>query len=151
MLIHQKWLLYQILVGKTVKNVQIDPQTMEIWKKKLNFVSEWVCDILSNYREAELLIWMTSSIFNCPCPLLPGPNTVTNTYSLPQITDNYPISGLMRSNNPLYASNLSSLSRDRDIIQNVNKNSSFLYNKMVLPHRFLDLFCPIGLIWNFIG
>ncbi len=28
---HQKWLLYQIIVGNTVKSVQIDPQTMEIW------------------------------------------------------------------------------------------------------------------------
>ena len=31
-----KFLLYQILGSKTVKNVQIDPQTMEIYSKKLN-------------------------------------------------------------------------------------------------------------------
>ena len=31
-----KWRSYQILGGKTVKKVQIDPQTMEIWTKKLN-------------------------------------------------------------------------------------------------------------------
>ena len=30
------WLPYQILYGKPVKNVQIDPQTTEIWTKKLN-------------------------------------------------------------------------------------------------------------------
>ena len=33
---HQKWLPYQILVSNTVKNVQINPQTTEIWTKKLN-------------------------------------------------------------------------------------------------------------------
>ncbi len=33
---HKKWLPYQILGGKTVKNVQIDLQTMKIWIKHLN-------------------------------------------------------------------------------------------------------------------
>ena len=33
---HQKWLPYKILGGKTVKNVQIDSQKMEIWPKQLN-------------------------------------------------------------------------------------------------------------------
>ena len=33
---HKKWLPYQFLGGKTVKNVQIDPETTEIWSKKLN-------------------------------------------------------------------------------------------------------------------
>ena len=33
---HHKWLPYQILGGKTVKNVQRGPQTTEIWPKKLN-------------------------------------------------------------------------------------------------------------------
>ena len=28
---HHKWLPYQILGGKTVNNVQIDQQTMDIW------------------------------------------------------------------------------------------------------------------------
>ncbi len=32
---HHKWLSYQILGGKTVQNVQIDPQTTEIWPKQL--------------------------------------------------------------------------------------------------------------------
>ncbi len=32
----QKWLPYQIIFGKTVKNVQIDPQTTEIWVTNLN-------------------------------------------------------------------------------------------------------------------
>ena len=32
---HQKWLSYQIIGGKTVMNVQIDPQTSEIWSTKL--------------------------------------------------------------------------------------------------------------------
>jgi len=30
---HHKWLPYQILDGKAVRNVQIDPQTTEIWLK----------------------------------------------------------------------------------------------------------------------
>ena len=33
---HQKWLHFKILGGQAVKNVQIDPQTTEIWLKKLN-------------------------------------------------------------------------------------------------------------------
>ena len=33
---HQKWLPYQILGGNTVKNVQIDPQTTDIWPKQLS-------------------------------------------------------------------------------------------------------------------
>ena len=33
---HQKWLPYKILGGKTVKNVQFDPQTTEIWPKELS-------------------------------------------------------------------------------------------------------------------
>ncbi len=44
---YQKWLPYQILGGKTVKTLQIDPQTKEIWTKRLWHISE--------YREAELL------------------------------------------------------------------------------------------------
>ncbi len=32
----KKWFPYQILGSKTVKNVQIDPQTAEIWPKQLN-------------------------------------------------------------------------------------------------------------------
>ena len=28
---HKKWLPYQIVGGKTVKNVHIEPQTTEIW------------------------------------------------------------------------------------------------------------------------
>ena len=43
-----KSLKIPILGGKTVKNVQIDPQTMETWATKLNmtlWVREWVCDI----------------------------------------------------------------------------------------------------------
>ena len=31
-----KWFYHQILGGKTAKNVQIDPQTMEIWPTDLN-------------------------------------------------------------------------------------------------------------------
>ncbi len=39
--------LFQILDDKTVKNVQIDLQTTEIWTKKLNIlcVTAWVYDI----------------------------------------------------------------------------------------------------------
>ncbi len=37
---YHKWLPYQILGGKTVKNVQISPQTTEIWPKWLNGVKE---------------------------------------------------------------------------------------------------------------
>ena len=37
----RKWLPYKILGGKPVKNVKIDPQTTEIWSKKLNKTS-WV-------------------------------------------------------------------------------------------------------------
>ena len=33
---HQKSLPYQILDGKTVVNVQIDPQTIDIWTTNLN-------------------------------------------------------------------------------------------------------------------
>ena len=33
---HKKWLPLQIRGAKTVKNVQIDPQTTEIWPKQLN-------------------------------------------------------------------------------------------------------------------
>ena len=33
---HQKWLSYEILGDKTIKHVQIDPQTTDIWSKKLN-------------------------------------------------------------------------------------------------------------------
>ncbi len=33
---HQKRLPYQILGGKTVGDVQIDPQATEIWSEKLN-------------------------------------------------------------------------------------------------------------------
>ena len=29
---HQQWLFYQILGGKTAKNIQIDLQTKEIWR-----------------------------------------------------------------------------------------------------------------------
>ena len=36
---HQKWLTYQIIGDKTVKSVQIDPQTTEIWLKVLNVPS----------------------------------------------------------------------------------------------------------------
>ncbi len=32
---YHKWLPYQILGGKTVKNVQIDHKTTEIWPKEL--------------------------------------------------------------------------------------------------------------------
>ncbi len=32
---HHKWRPYQILGGKTIKNVQIDPQTAELWPKQL--------------------------------------------------------------------------------------------------------------------
>ncbi len=45
----QKWLLFQILGGKTEKIGQIDSQTTEIWPKKLNIKlseSESVCDTL---------------------------------------------------------------------------------------------------------
>ena len=38
---------------------------------------------------------MMSSMSYYPCPLISGPNTITNTYSLPQITDNYPISEIL--------------------------------------------------------
>ena len=48
-----------ILDSKTVNNVQIDPQTTEIWSIKLN-TSLWVSEgvslwYLSNYREAGIL------------------------------------------------------------------------------------------------
>ena len=33
---HNKWLPYQIVGGETVKNVQIDPKTTEIWSTRLN-------------------------------------------------------------------------------------------------------------------
>ena len=33
---HNKWLPYQILGGKTVKNALIDPQTTEIWSNKVS-------------------------------------------------------------------------------------------------------------------
>ncbi len=32
---HQKWLHYQIVGGKILQNVQIDPQTTDTWSKKL--------------------------------------------------------------------------------------------------------------------
>ena len=44
---HPKWLPYQILGGKTVINVQIDPQTTEIWPKEL-FVTLFVRGRMSN-------------------------------------------------------------------------------------------------------
>ncbi len=37
---HQKCLPYQIVGNKTANNVQIDPQTMDIWLLRLN-VSGW--------------------------------------------------------------------------------------------------------------
>ena len=45
---HQKWLSYQILGGKTVKNVQIDPQTTNngyMVDKAKNDVSEGVLEL----------------------------------------------------------------------------------------------------------
>ena len=42
-----KWLPYQILGGKSGKNVQIDSKTTEIWPKQLNVtlsVSELICE-----------------------------------------------------------------------------------------------------------
>ena len=32
---HQKWLSYHILGSKSVKNVQINPQTTEIWSNRV--------------------------------------------------------------------------------------------------------------------
>ena len=52
---HHKWLSYQILGSKTVKNVQIDPQTTEIWLKWL-FVTLSVKELSHSQREAELLV-----------------------------------------------------------------------------------------------
>ncbi len=40
---HHKWLPYQILVSKTVKNVQIDKQTSEVYPTEL-FVTLFVSE-----------------------------------------------------------------------------------------------------------
>ena len=40
---HHKWLSYQIICGKPVQNVEIDPQTKEIWPTEL-FDTLSVCE-----------------------------------------------------------------------------------------------------------
>ncbi len=52
---YHKWLPYQILGGKTVKNVDIDPQTTEIWPKEL-FVTLSVSDNLVRVKLSFLKI-----------------------------------------------------------------------------------------------
>ncbi len=50
---HHQWPTYQILCGKTVKNVQFDPQTTEIWPKELFVmlsVSKWVSETLNGEK-----------------------------------------------------------------------------------------------------
>ncbi len=44
---HQKWLSYQILGGKIVKKIKMDPQTTEIYMidNAKRDMSEWVCKI----------------------------------------------------------------------------------------------------------
>ncbi len=76
---HKKWLIRQILGGKTVQNVQIDLQTMEICSKKINV--PWVSGglslwHLSYYREAQLLkiIYMMILIPNSYVDKLTAPS-----------------------------------------------------------------------------
>ena len=63
--------LLNSLGGKTVINIQVDPQTTEILSTKLNvmlWVREWVCELhLFNYREAELLQTEIYPIFPSHC------------------------------------------------------------------------------------
>ena len=49
-----KWLPYQNLGGKTLKNVQIDPQKTEIWPKEL-FVRLSISEGHPSLKKAELL------------------------------------------------------------------------------------------------
>ena len=55
---HHKWIPYQNLGGKYVKNVLIDPQTTEIWSTGLNVtlsVSEGVSESVSDTLVREKL------------------------------------------------------------------------------------------------
>ncbi len=64
---HHKWLPYQILSGKPLKNAQFNPQTTYIWPKEL-FVMFSVIEIHTSQREAEFLIIKTDS--QTPCYLI---------------------------------------------------------------------------------
>ncbi len=83
-----KWVSYQILGGKTVKNVHIYQQTTEIWfkKAKCDVVSEWIIDKVylhpnSWFVEKPLICWCANKHDHLIMEWLKNTELPTNTYN----------------------------------------------------------------------